>query len=180
MGVSSNFDFLAAQDDGLARLGALAERYFFDDAPSTLIKLRQLSELLAKEVAARHRVLPSNSVTLDEVLRILKVRAILPPKVANLYFHLKRVGNAAVHENVGTTADALAALKIARGAAVWFHQSYGGKPNYKPGPFVPPTAPVDATTDWKNYANRSAQALTRPPKCYSPSVTRVPSRKPTR
>jgi hypothetical protein len=56
MGVSSNFDFLTAQDERLARLGAMAERYFFDDAPST--KLRQLAEFLAKEVAARHGLLP--------------------------------------------------------------------------------------------------------------------------
>jgi hypothetical protein len=40
--VTSNF--LAAQDERLARLSVLAERYFFDDAPSTLIKLRQLAE----------------------------------------------------------------------------------------------------------------------------------------
>lgn len=149
MTVSSNFDFLVAQDERLARLGALAERYFFDDAPATLIKLRQLAEFLAKEVAARHGLLPSNAVTFDDVLRTLKVRSILPPEVANLFFHLKRVGNAAVHENVGTTADALSALKIARGAAVWFYQSYGGKPTYKPGPFVPPTPPVDATNTLK-------------------------------
>jgi type I restriction enzyme, R subunit len=54
MGVSSNFDFLAAQDERLARLCALAERYFFDDAPSVLIKLRQLGEFIAKDVAGRH------------------------------------------------------------------------------------------------------------------------------
>jgi type I restriction enzyme R subunit len=74
MGVTSNFAFLAAQDERLARLGALAERYFFDDAPSTLIKLRQLGEFLAKDVAARHGLLPSNSATFDEVLRRLKVK----------------------------------------------------------------------------------------------------------
>ena len=72
-GVSSNFDFLAAQDERLARLGALAERYFFDDAPSALIKLRQLAEFIAKEVAARHGLLPSNSASFDDVLRTLKL-----------------------------------------------------------------------------------------------------------
>jgi type I restriction enzyme R subunit len=86
MGVSSDFDFLAGQDERLARLGALAERYFFDDAPATLIKLRPLGEFLAKEVAARHGLLPSNAVTFDEVLRTLKIRSILPPEVANLFF----------------------------------------------------------------------------------------------
>lgn len=145
MGVSSNFGFLAAQDERFARLGALAERYFYDDAPSTLIKLRQLAEFIAKEVAARHGLLPSNAATFDDVLRTLKVRSILPREIADFFFHLKREGNAAAHENVGTTAQALSALKIARAAAVWFHQSYGGAPNFRAGPFVPPTAPPDAT-----------------------------------
>jgi type I restriction enzyme R subunit len=145
MGVSSNFQFLAAQDERLARLGVLAERYFFDDASLTLIKLRQLGEFIAKDVAARHALLPSNSVTFDEVLRTLRVKSILPSEIADLFFHLKRLGNAAVHEDVGTAREALSALKIARAAAIWFHQSYGGTPGFKPGPFVPPAAPVDAT-----------------------------------
>src|SRR3954470_22099879 len=107
MGVSSNFDFLTTQDERLARLGAMAERYFFDDAPSALIKLRQLAEFLAKEVAARHGLLPSSKVTFDEVLRTLRLRAILPRKIADLLFNLKRLGNEAVHEDVGTAANAL-------------------------------------------------------------------------
>jgi hypothetical protein len=63
MGATSNFSFLAAQDEQLARLGALAERYFFDDAPSALIKLRQLVEFIAKDVAARQGLLPAQNVT---------------------------------------------------------------------------------------------------------------------
>jgi type I restriction enzyme R subunit len=144
VGVSSNFDFLAAQDVVLARLGALAERYFFDDAPSALIKLRQLGEFIAKDVAARHGLLPADSATFDEVLRTLKLRSVLPRDVADLFFHLKRLGNAAAHEYVGDPGQALAALKIARAAAIWFHRSYGGAPGFKPGPFVPPAASVDA------------------------------------
>jgi hypothetical protein len=85
------------------------------------------------------------------------------------------VGNAAVHENVGTTADALSALKIARGAAVWFHQSYGGKPTYKPGPLVPPTPPLMrqalSRPNWKNCGNKSAPAPTKQRKRCSPSAT---------
>ncbi|WP_404562575.1 DUF4145 domain-containing protein [Bradyrhizobium elkanii] len=128
----------------MARLGALAERYFFDDAPSTLIKLRQLAEFLAKEVAARHGLLPASNVSFDEVLRTLRLQAILPREIADLLFNLKRLGNEAVHEDVGTPANALFALKIARSAAIWFHQSYGGKPDFKAGPFVPPRPPLDA------------------------------------
>jgi type I restriction enzyme R subunit len=142
---SSNFGFLGQHDERFARLGAMAERYFYDDAPSALIKLRQLAEFIAKDIAARHRLLPNNSISFDDALRTLKLKSLLPREVAELFFHLKRVGNAAAHEGVGTASDAFAALKIARTAAIWFHRSYGGAPNFKPGPFVPPTPPVDAT-----------------------------------
>lgn len=146
MEVSSNFDFLVAQDERFARLGALAERYFFDDAPSSLIKLRQLGEFIAKDVASRHGLLPTNSATFDDVLRALKLKSVLPREVAELFYHLKRLGNVAAHEDAGTTGQALTALKIARAAAIWFHRSYGGAPGFNPGPFVPPTSPANATT----------------------------------
>ena len=142
---SGNFEFLTAQDERLARLGALAERYFYDDAPAALIKLRQLAEFMAKDVAAQHALLPSPSVSFDDVLRTLKLRAILPHKIADLFYHLKRLGNLAAHEDVGSASDALTALKIARAAAIWFHQSYGNAVNFKAGPFVPPAPPADAT-----------------------------------
>lgn len=144
MGVSSNFDFLAAQDERFARLGAMAERYFFDDAPAALIKLRQLGEFIAKDVAARHGLLPKNTVSFEDVLRTLKLRSVLPGEVAELFYHLKRLGNAAAHEDAGTAGQALTALKIARTAAIWFHRSYGNAPDFKPGPFIPPASPVDA------------------------------------
>src|SRR5690606_27447987 len=95
----SNFDFLAVHDPGLARLGALAERYFHDDAPGALIKLRQLAEFLAKDIAARHALLPSSAASFDDALRALKLRSVLPRDVADLFYHLKRVGNAAAHDN---------------------------------------------------------------------------------
>ena len=116
MGGSGNFAFLAAQDDRFARLGALAERYFFDDAPAALIKLRQLGEFLAKDVAARHGALPSSTASFDEVLRNLTARAILPQEIADLFYHLTRVGNAAAHEDAGTSSQALPASAYALAA----------------------------------------------------------------
>ena len=150
MGVSSNFNFLAANDAGLARLGALAERYFHDDAPAALIKLRQLAEFLAKEVAARHALLPSPQASFDDTLRALKLRAVMPRRIGDLFYHLKRVGNAAAHENAGTSGDVLIALKMARSAAIWFHTTYGNAPAFNPGPFVPPAPPVDPTAALQN------------------------------
>lgn len=143
--VPSNFAFLAKQTPGLAQLGALAERYFVDDAPGSLVKLRQLAEFIAKDVAARQAVLPSADISFDDALRAIRTRSALPRNIGDMFFHLKRVGNRAVHENVGTPGEALAALKIARTIAVWFHQSYQGAVGFKPGPFVPPATPADAS-----------------------------------
>ena len=77
--LSTNFAFLAAYDQGLARLGALAEWAFHHDPPTTLGKLRLFAELLAKLVAARHaiEVLPRESF--EAVLRLLRDRGALPP-----------------------------------------------------------------------------------------------------
>lgn len=143
--IASNFAFLGQAAPRLARLGALAERYFVDDATGALIKLRQLAEFMAKDIAAQHALLPKVEVGFDDTLRLLRSRNVLPREVGDILYHLKRIGNAAAHEDIGSTGDALNALKMARGAAIWFYQTYNGAPGYKAGPFVPPRPPADAS-----------------------------------
>jgi hypothetical protein len=72
---SANFGFLAAHDEQLLRLAALAERYFADDPNTSLIKLRQFSELLAQQVAARYRLLTTSEEPQADLLRRLKLDA---------------------------------------------------------------------------------------------------------
>ncbi len=48
----TNFAHLEQHDEQLLRLGMLAEKYFAEDPNTCLLKLRQLSELLAQLVAA--------------------------------------------------------------------------------------------------------------------------------
>lgn len=57
----SNFSFLANRSPQLAKLGALAEWYFLNDPPGTLVKLRQFAEFTSKDIAAHHVLLPSSS-----------------------------------------------------------------------------------------------------------------------
>ncbi len=64
-----NFGFLAEHDTQLSRLGALAERYFADDPSTCLIKLRQLAELLAQQVAARMGVYASPDEPFADLLQ---------------------------------------------------------------------------------------------------------------
>jgi type I restriction enzyme R subunit len=49
--VTTNFAQLRGYDEQLFRLGLLAERYFPEDPNTALIKLRQLGERLAQQVA---------------------------------------------------------------------------------------------------------------------------------
>lgn len=143
--VFSNFDFLEAHNPQLTKLGSLAERYFASDPPAALFKLRQFAEFIAKDVAARHALLSGGAATFDDVLRTLRARSVLPREMADLFFHLKQIGNVAAHEDQGTASGALTSLKIARAIGVWFHQTYEASPSFKPGPFIPPAPPADAT-----------------------------------
>lgn len=158
-GDAGNFSFLEEHNPQLAKLGRLAERYYFDDPPGALVKLRQFAEIAAKEVAARQALLADARTNFDDVLQSLRARTVLPRDVADLFYHLKRAGNAAVHEHRGTASEALAGLKMARSIGVWFHQSYGGAPSFRAGPFVPPVTPSDASKVLREEIDRLQRAV---------------------
>src|SRR5215212_1232950 len=159
MVTTANFDFLRVHDPTLVRLGALAERYFRDDPATALVKLRQFVELLSKLIAAHHAVYVGERETFDETLRRLSYDRLLPREVADVFPHLRKLGNAAAHEVKGTHADALSGLKFARELGAWFHRTYAKQPGFKPGPFVPPPEPVDATITLKSEIAALQQKL---------------------
>ena len=104
---SANFAFLADYDAQLARLGALAERYFRDDPNTCLIKLRQFGELLAQQLAARTGVFAAAEEFQVDLLRRLKVDRLMPAEVADLFHQLRLVGNQAAHGQAGDHRAAL-------------------------------------------------------------------------
>ncbi|WP_183311241.1 type I restriction-modification system endonuclease [Devosia subaequoris] len=142
---ASNFAFLDQHDNRLYALGGLAERYFSDDPSTSIVKLRQFAELLAKLIAARQAAYRDERETFDETLRRLSYDGIIPREVADVFHALRKAGNAAVHEAKGGHGEALTALKFARSLGIWFHRTYGPQATFNPGPFVPPSEPVDAT-----------------------------------
>lgn len=141
MVTTANFGFLRAHDATLAGLGGLAERYFREDPSTSLMKLRQFAELMAKLIAAHHAVYSDTRGGFEETLQRLSYERILPREVADVFHRLRKLGNVAVHEAKGTHAEALSGLKLARELGVWFHRSYGKQPDFRPGPFVPPPDP---------------------------------------
>lgn len=80
-----NFSHLAVHDEQLARLGALAEHYFPEDLNTCLLKLRQLGELMAQEVAARVGEYSSTEEKQSDLLVRLQARRILSREVADLW-----------------------------------------------------------------------------------------------
>ena len=142
---SANFAFLKRHGEQLYRIAVLGEVYFRTDPNTTLMKLRQFAELLAQEVAARSGVLPSPDANFADVLGQLGRSGQMPRQVLDL-FHLLRVkGNEANHAGLDDFGAALTGLKVARELGYWYARSYGGQPDLKAGPFVPPPPPPDPT-----------------------------------
>ena len=67
--MSTNFAHLRHYDEQLFRLGSLAERYFPEDPNTSLLKLRQLGELLAQQVASRFGVELREEETQQQLLK---------------------------------------------------------------------------------------------------------------
>lgn len=146
METSRNFGFLTVHDPELAALGTFAERYYAEDPSTCIVKLRQYAELLAQITAASCALETDRYESQNDLLKRLQRR--LPRRVMDLFYWLRKTGNDAVHDRVGTHQLALDQLRYAHQLAIWFHGTYGNK-TFKPQVFVPPPA---ATTDEKIQA----------------------------
>ncbi|MDO6967036.1 type I restriction-modification system endonuclease [Rhizobium alvei] len=139
--MSANFGHLQQISPELHRLGTLAERFFSEDANTSLMKSRQFGEYMVKEIAALSGVYdPASREGTNILVRRLATQQILPREVAEIFHAVRKSGNDAAHEFTGSSAEALAALKFCRSLGVWYRRTYGRDPNFKPGPFVPPRA----------------------------------------
>ncbi|QSQ27605.1 type I restriction-modification system endonuclease [Pyxidicoccus parkwayensis] len=154
----TNFAFLEAHDEQLVRLGMLAERYFADDPNTSLLKLRQLAELLAQLVATKVGLYTSRDEAQYDLLRRLQDQGILPREIAQLFGEVRRAGNAANHEIVGDHRTALGVLKVTWQLGIWFHRTFSTL-SFKSGPFVPPNPPKDESAELRAELAMLSKAL---------------------
>ncbi len=138
---SPNFGFLAQYDEQLARLGILAERYFASDPNTCLLKLRQYGEYLLQLIAARVRMYDIEGERQIELMRRLRDKNVLKPKVYELFDELRRAGNDANHAFGGNQRVALSNLKHARSLGIWYYRIVTKDGEFSPGAFVPPPDP---------------------------------------
>ncbi|NEJ83750.1 DUF4145 domain-containing protein, partial [Rhizobium leguminosarum] len=113
--MSANFDHLREISNELHRLGVLAERFFSEDANTSLIKSRQFGEYMVKEIAALSGVYnAAGRETTHDLLRRLATQQVLPREVADIFHAVRKAGNKANHDFGGSSAEALSALKFCR------------------------------------------------------------------
>ena len=142
----SNFSVLGQHDEQLLRLGMLAEKYFADDPNTCLIKLRQLTEVLAQLLAARAGLFLTAEESQYELLRRLRDSGVLPNEIYQIFGEVRRTGNNAAHALSGDRRTALAMLKLSWQLGLWFHRTFKD-PHFKSGPFIPPQAPADKSEE---------------------------------
>jgi len=156
--MSTNFAHLRLYDDQLFRLGSLAERYFPEDPNTALIKLRQLGERLAQQVASRFGVFTSAQESQLALIRRLEFDGLIEREVAALFHDLRTTGNDATHGLQGDHASALSTLKIAWQLGVWFHRTFSD-PEFRSGPFRPPQPPADESEELRKELAALQRAL---------------------
>ncbi len=134
-----NFSHLQACDEQLVRLGALAEKYFADDPNTSLIKMRQFGELLAKHVATQMGQYDiEKEESQYELLRRLRDEGALTYETYQLFGEIRRAGNMASHANQGDQATALNILKMGWQLGVWFQRTFV-KADFNAADFIEPS-----------------------------------------
>jgi type I restriction enzyme, R subunit len=156
--IRSNFDMLRSYEAQLWRLGALAERYFAEDPNTSLLKLRQLAELLAQSLAARAGLYASPEERQYDLIRRLQSEGLLPIEIRQVFDQIRVTGNAANHALEGDHAKALAALKLSWQLCLWFHRTFK-QPDFRSGPFLPPAPPNDESAELLNELAALRQAV---------------------
>jgi len=139
----SNFDFLSKHDELLAQLGITAERAFVPDPNTSLVKVRQLGEALAQDIAARVGINLDDKNRQFDLLNQIHQQINLDKNVLDAFHFIRKVGNEATHDFSSNHRDAKQSLKTAWMLSVWFHKSFGGDKakNFNAGKFIEPTDP---------------------------------------
>lgn len=158
--VRSNFSHLDQLDTQLVRLGALAEKYFADDANTSMVKVRQFGEYLAQAIASRIGVYTSSVESQVSLLRRLQDQGVLTRDVSQLFHQIRKTGNDANHGGRDDHGAALNLLKYATQLGVWFQRTFG-KAEFKPGPFIPPAPPKDESADLRMELDRLSDELAK-------------------
>lgn len=105
------------------------------------MKLRQLAEALAQDIASHLGIEPYEYEDQYQLLALLDEQRTLPYRIRDLFHTLRKEGNKAVHRFATNHQQALKALKNAHKLSQWYHGTYGDAKNVIIKPFSVPVDP---------------------------------------
>lgn len=123
--MASNFDFMAKYWPDIAQIGKMAELYLYADANACIYKIGVLAEHMAQEICAIEKIDLPNQTSHADRLRALKYQDLLPKRIDDIFYTLRKARNDAVHMGLDSTERAGALLHLVFNLCGWFMEVYG-------------------------------------------------------
>ena len=123
--MASNFEFLAKYWPDMAQIGKMAELYLYADTNACIYKIGMLSERVAQEICIFEKIdLPEQTTHADRI-RALKYADLLPKRIDDIFYTLRKARNDAVHMGLDSYERAGALLHLVFNLCCWLMEVYG-------------------------------------------------------
>ncbi len=123
--MGSNFEFLAKYWPDMAQIGKMAELYLYTDPNACVYKTGLLAERVAQEICGFENMeLPAEISHADRIRR-LKYADLLPKRIDDMFYTLRKARNDAVHSGLNSRERADLLLHMAFNLCCWFMEVYG-------------------------------------------------------
>ncbi len=140
---TTNFSFLEKHDDLLFQLARTAEKAFIPDPNITLIKLRQLGEAFAQDIASRLGIDFDERTKQIDLLKDIQYNADIKREVLDTFHAIRKVGNEATHQFTSNHREAMTLLLLTWKLSIWYHKTFGNPPpKWSSGKFIAPKDPA--------------------------------------
>lgn len=123
--LKSNFEFLSSYWPDMAQIGKMAELYLYADANACIYKIGMLAERVAQEICVFEKInLPEQTTHADRI-RALKYADLLPKRIDDIFYTLRKARNDAVHMGLDCHERAGTLLHLAFNLCCWLMEVYG-------------------------------------------------------
>ena len=123
--MASNFEFLKDYWPELAQLGDIAEVYLHVDANACIEVTSLMAEYAAQQICAYEKLdLPQYATQADR-LRALRNAKLLPQKIDDLFYVIRKAGNDALHLGIDSPEKAASVLRLTFYLCCWLMRVYG-------------------------------------------------------
>lgn len=141
---TSNFGFLEKHDPLFFQLAVTAEKAFVPDPNTTLMKLRQLGEAIAQDMASRLGIDFDERTSQLDLLKRIQYDVDLKREITDIFHAVRRIGNEANHQFTSSHREAIQVLKLSWQLSIWYHRTFGNPASsWKPGAFQMPEDPSE-------------------------------------